>query len=56
VDINYLPAFDFSEAALFVSDMDSTLINIECIDEIADFALQFFLIFVLLTVGLDYVE
>jgi phosphoserine phosphatase len=38
VDINYLPAFDFSKAALFVSDMDSTLINIECIDEIADFA------------------
>jgi len=38
VDINYLPAFDFSKAGLFVSDMDSTLINIECIDEIADFA------------------
>jgi phosphoserine phosphatase len=37
VDINYLPAFDFSKAGLFVSDMDSTLINIECIDEIADF-------------------
>ncbi len=39
VDLNYLPeSFDFSSAALFVSDMDSTLINIECIDEIADFA------------------
>jgi phosphoserine phosphatase len=36
--MTYLPAFDFSKAALFVSDMDSTLINIECIDEIADFA------------------
>ncbi|SMN13324.1 Phosphoserine phosphatase [Bathymodiolus heckerae thiotrophic gill symbiont] len=39
VDLNYLPnAFDFSQVALFVSDMDSTLISIECIDEIADFA------------------
>ncbi|SMN10789.1 Phosphoserine phosphatase [uncultured Candidatus Thioglobus sp.] len=41
VDINYLPkttVFDFTKTALFVSDMDSTLINIECIDEIADFA------------------
>lgn len=38
VDINYLPAFDFSRAKVFVSDMDSTLISIECIDEIADFA------------------
>lgn len=38
VDINYLTNFDFSNAALFVSDMDSTLINIESIDEIADFA------------------
>ncbi|MDC9714685.1 MAG: phosphoserine phosphatase SerB [Gammaproteobacteria bacterium] len=37
-DINYLPAFDFTKVRLFVSDMDSTLINIECIDEIADFA------------------
>lgn len=37
-DINYLPMFDFSQTKLFVSDMDSTLINIECIDEIADFA------------------
>jgi len=39
IDFNYLPdSFDFQSAALFVSDMDSTLINIECIDEIADFA------------------
>lgn len=38
VDINYLPAFNFSQVRVFVSDMDSTLINIECIDEIADFA------------------
>ena len=39
IDLNYLPeSFDFSKAALFISDMDSTLINIECIDEIADFA------------------
>ena len=39
IDFNYLPdSFDFQKVALFVSDMDSTLINIECIDEIADFA------------------
>ncbi len=38
VDINYLPMFDFAHAQVFVSDMDSSLINIECIDEIADFA------------------
>jgi len=37
-DFNYLPEIDFSQIKLFVSDMDSTLINIECIDEIADFA------------------
>ena len=37
-DFNYLPTLDFSQIKLFVSDMDSTLINIECIDEIADFA------------------
>ena len=37
-DFNYLPAIDFSQIKLFESDMDSTLINIECIDEIADFA------------------
>ena len=39
MDFNYLPdLFDFKRVALFVSDMDSTLINIECIDEIADFS------------------
>ena len=39
MDFNYLPdSFDFKRVALFVSDMDSTLINIECIDEIADFS------------------
>ena len=39
IDFNYLPdSFDFQKAAIFISDMDSTLINIECIDEIADFA------------------
>ena len=39
VDINYLPDnFNFKQFKFFVSDMDSTLINIECIDEIADFA------------------
>jgi phosphoserine phosphatase len=38
-DINVLPAgFDPAQARLLVTDMDSTLINIECIDEIADFA------------------
>ena len=38
-DINPLPAgFDPARARLLVTDMDSTLINIECIDEIADFA------------------
>lgn len=37
-DINVLPAdFTASEAKLLVMDMDSTLISIECIDEIADF-------------------
>ncbi len=37
-DINALPAgFDAAQARLLVTDMDSTLINIECIDEIADF-------------------
>ncbi|AHF01661.1 phosphoserine phosphatase [Thiomicrospira aerophila AL3] len=37
LDLNYLPA-DFNPAAvkLVISDMDSTLISIECIDEIAD--------------------
>lgn len=38
-DINPLPErFERSSAGLVVSDMDSTLINIECVDEIADFA------------------
>lgn len=37
-DINCLPdGFDSSAAKLLVTDMDSTLISIECIDEIADF-------------------
>ncbi len=39
VDINALPPeFQPGEIRLLISDMDSTLINIECIDEIADFA------------------
>ena len=39
LDFNLLPdEFDFDSVAIFVSDMDSTLISIECIDEIADFA------------------
>jgi phosphoserine phosphatase len=37
-DINVLPEdFDPAQVRLLVTDMDSTLINIECIDEIADF-------------------
>jgi phosphoserine phosphatase len=37
-DINLLPAgFDPSQVKLLITDMDSTLINIECVDEIADF-------------------
>lgn len=37
-DINALPeTFDPTTAKLLVTDMDSTLITIECIDEIADF-------------------
>lgn len=37
-DINRLPdGFDSSATKLLVTDMDSTLISIECIDEIADF-------------------
>ena len=37
-DINLIPAaFDAKQAKLLITDMDSTLINIECIDEIADF-------------------
>lgn len=39
LDFNFVPEFfSTGQAALFVSDMDSTLISIECIDEIADFA------------------
>lgn len=38
VDINILPeGFDGSQVKLVISDMDSTLIGIECIDEIADY-------------------
>jgi len=38
IDINLLPEhFDPAQVRLLVTDMDSTLINIECIDEIADF-------------------
>lgn len=37
-DINVLPEhFDATQIRLLVMDMDSTLISIECIDEIADF-------------------
>ncbi len=37
-DINLLPeGFDPDAVKLLVTDMDSTLINIECVDEIADF-------------------
>lgn len=37
-DINALPEdFDGTKVGLLVTDMDSTLISIECIDEIADF-------------------
>ena len=39
LDFNFVPThFSTEQAMLFVSDMDSTLINIECIDEIAAFA------------------
>ena len=38
LDINTLPdGFDPSAVRLLITDMDSTLINIECVDEIADF-------------------
>ncbi|MBI3772409.1 MAG: phosphoserine phosphatase SerB [Gammaproteobacteria bacterium] len=38
-DLNLLAdSFDPTTVRLVISDMDSTLINIECIDEIADFA------------------
>jgi len=37
-DINILPTdFDPTITQLLITDMDSTLINIECVDEIADF-------------------
>jgi len=37
-DINIVPEdFDAREVGLLISDMDSTLISIECVDEIADF-------------------
>ena len=37
-DINHLPeGFDSQQTRLMVRDMDSTLISIECVDEIADF-------------------
>jgi phosphoserine phosphatase len=49
VDINLFPqshragpgdvhSIDLQKIALLITDMDSTLINIECVDEIADFA------------------
>ncbi len=38
LDINTLPAgFDPTHVGLLITDMDSTLISIECVDEIADF-------------------
>ena len=38
IDINSLaPDFNAGAIKLFISDMDSTLITIECVDEIADF-------------------
>ena len=38
-DVNPVPEhFSPSRTCLLISDMDSTLINIECVDEIADFA------------------
>ncbi len=38
LDINILPAnFDAAAVKLVISDMDSTLIGIECVDEIADY-------------------
>ena len=38
VDINTLPEnYDPAAVRLLITDMDSTLINIECVDEIADF-------------------
>ena len=38
VDINTVPdTFEPDQVALIITDMDSTLISIECVDEIADF-------------------
>lgn len=38
IDINVLPeGFNAKEVKLVISDMDSTLISIECVDEIADY-------------------
>ena len=38
IDINTLPEdFNSNQVALVISDMDSTLISIECVDEIADY-------------------
>ncbi|NOX77123.1 MAG: phosphoserine phosphatase SerB, partial [Gammaproteobacteria bacterium] len=38
LDINVLPeTFIADDVRLLLTDMDSTLINIECVDEIADF-------------------
>lgn len=38
-DVNILPVnFDSHQVRLVISDMDSTFINIECVDEIADYA------------------
>ncbi|MEE8379341.1 MAG: phosphoserine phosphatase SerB [Gammaproteobacteria bacterium] len=38
IDINQLPdSFETNSIQLLITDMDSTLINIECVDEIADF-------------------
>lgn len=38
IDINILPeGFDPNDVRLLITDMDSTFINIECVDEIADF-------------------
>lgn len=39
IDVNQLPvSFEAGRLGLVLSDMDSTFINIECVDEIADFA------------------
>ena len=39
IDLNAIPTrWRWNDVGLLASDMDSTLINVECIDEIADFA------------------